>query len=231
MTDKQIAERIAALERRIAEIEAREILDRRANILEGISYLEDFGDIPTDYSWAGTPFATPPSVSIANNTILSTFGFTGNEKSFFYRTIDNALNSASSVYFLPVQISNAAGQYVGLRIDNGSDNNYVEIVVEFNGANPPLLYKIYYRISGGTINTITPIATPSGSFMPDAIRAIILGTKWTSWQIVEAFVSNYSSIRIGAATPNFSWTPTRIGFVGKFGTNALVINGMDFIAW
>jgi hypothetical protein len=231
MLDKQIVERIAALERRIAEMEAGEVLDRRANILEGISYLEDFGDIPSDYSWAGTPFSTPPSVAITNNTVLSASGFTGSEKAFFYKPVTNELNSATNFYFLPTNSTNSAGQYAGLRIDSGTDNNYVEIVVEYQNANPPLLYKIYYRTGGGTITAITPSRTSSGSFMPDAIKATIVGTKWTSWQIVEAFVSNYTTVLIGATTPFFSWTPTRIGFVGKFGTAASAINGMDFIAW
>ena len=229
--DKQIVERIVALEKRIAEMETREILDRRANILEGISYLEDFGDIPPDYAWAGTPFATPPSVWIANHTALSTSGFAGNEKVFFCKSVTNELNGAENFYFLPTNNTSSAGQYAGLRIDDGTNDNYVELVVKFQDANPPLLYQVYYRISGGTPTTLTPSRTPSGSCMPDAMMAIVSGTRWTNWQIAEFFVSSYTIVSIGATTPFFSWTPTRIGFVGQFGTITSAINGMDFIAW
>jgi len=193
-----------------------------------MTYWQDFTSIPsTEYTWAGSPFSTPPGIEIRYGTVLTTYGFSNNEKVFYYRSAP----SVPSLYFLPVLDTNVGGQYAGLRLDDGTDNNYAEFVVQWQNANPPLLYLIYYRTGGGTVNTVTPTILPSSDFLPDNILIQILGTQWTNWAGQIILVQRYALIRIGAATPYFAWNPSRIGYVGRHGTASWARSGIDFIAW
>jgi len=224
-----LVRRIVGLERRLAEIEARENAANRLPFPLGTTtYREDFTSIPSGYTWAGSPFSTPPTVTIVNQTVLATSGFTGSEKSFYYVAMPASLRN---YFYLPYLNTNLAGQYAGLRIDDGTDNNYVEAVVQWQNTNPPLLYRIYYRTGGGTVTTITPSVVPSNAHLPDAFYFFISGTLWSSWQVELSYYQRYTQYRTGATTPAVSWMPTRIGYVAKHGTSTWMSCGIDYITW
>jgi len=267
---QELVQKIANLERRLAELESRENLVFNAgNITSGTlstdrysayadlgaenrlgmaqgrvvrgqdarcipfvnTYWEDFTSVPSSgWTWAGSPFVTPPLVEIKNTTVLYSSGFTNGERSFYYRSAP-VTTSSGGFYFLPYLATNQNGQYAGLRLDDGTDDNYIEVVVEWQSAVSPLLYKILYRTGGGSVTTVTATNIPSSPFLPDAIRAAVGGTPWSNWRIEVILYDHYSIIRPGAVTPYISWTPARVGFVAKNGTQTWQESGIDFIAW
>ena len=82
------------------------------------------------WSWAGAPFATPGTVSIADS-ILTVTNNAGN-RSFLYQSLITTDNKFAAVSLKSV----TANVRVGLRLDDSSDNNYVESVLYISQGSP-----------------------------------------------------------------------------------------------
>ncbi|WP_054522192.1 hypothetical protein [Thermanaerothrix daxensis] len=184
--------------------------------------IEDFTTtIPSGWSWAGSPFVTPPSVLVSYGTYLNISGFTSASRVFFCR-------SAPSTFFAIVSIcgmeTGVNGNEVGLRVDDGTDNNYAELVWQYNDGIRLLARS---RVGGGT-----PTETASATlfFLPPA--PIVLypsGSLWSDWQAV--YTTNWAGRVCLPNSPSFTWTPSRIGITARATGTSWMRYYWDLFGW
>ena len=163
--------------------------------------------LPNGRAWAGTPFITPPTVTYLSEGMRCT-GYTVASRSFVYKAYTaNQRNhwAQASVYRLDV------GGYVGFRIDDGTDNNYVELV-QAPQSDGSFGFTRRTRTGGGA-----PVVTMIKSFVTPIPWAVLYcylnGTLHSAWGV--DFYLNGPGIpfySIGSGGTALTWTPTRVGF-------------------
>jgi len=165
-----------------------------------------------NWTWAGAPFAAPTAQSQANSVSLVTM--VGALRSFMYlptiTTADKYLSLSLGGY--------SGGLFGGLRLDDGTDNNYFEVRLVVATATPTT-WKVQaaQRAGGGAITT----ADGDEMNIPVAhiLRMNLQGTKWSAWGCrpvlhspigLSGFMYKpYTDLGAGA----LNWTPTRVGIV------------------
>ena len=163
------------------------------------------------WTWAGAPFVTPGTVTVSDS-VLEVTNFTANTRAFLYQPTIDAENKVASVAL------KALTQYfwVGVRLDDGTDNNYVELVLQVSQSTPTHWQAMGRRRVGGGV-----IATYAGDTMNVplnyVLRLVLTGTTWTNWGFVSQLQTPHG---IGGIMwkPNngptgLAWTPTRVGLV------------------
>lgn len=186
---------------------------------------EDFATTtPSGLSWAGSPFSTPPTLSILNNTWLRISGFTANERTFLYKSATRTTLIGHIAFD-----TNYDGMYTGLRMDDGTDDNYVEFVLWWTtGGTYRIRFYLRRRVGGGAASEIeiTHLAMP---ILPQNTFMLLRrnATDWSSWP-AEAILYSALSLRAGNTLAN-TWTPTRVGWVTKFGTGSWQSSYIDIL--
>jgi hypothetical protein len=230
--NEELVKRIVALEKRLSELEAREISAYAAlsaenrlgmaqdRVIRGqdarfTTPLEDFTGtvLPSGWSWAGSPFVTPNTVSKFYGSHLKVQQSSGTPSRCFLVT-NLPIPTSPTLYGLGV-IGNH-GFYTGLRLDDGSDNNYVEFVCMAETSTWLRSYATRIRASGGTVSTTYLYQNQPVFF--DSIYAVITGTRWSNWgATANAMVGYFHYDFFGSVYPaGLSWTPTRYGIVFNF---------------
>jgi len=164
--------------------------------------------LPTGWSWAGTPFITPPTVNYFSDGMKCWY-YTVASRSFVYKAYTaNQRNhwAQASVYRLDV------GGYVGFRIDDGTDNNYVELV-QAPQSDGSFGFTRRTRTGGGA-----PVVTMLKSFVTPIPWVILYcylnGTLHSAWGLDFYIQGPGVPIQIlGYGGTALTWTPTRVGFV------------------
>lgn len=176
----------------------------------GRVFSEDFrANLPSGWAWAASPFVTPPTVTLVDNTILRWTGYTAASRSFLYKAITTARN----YYLLCPVYRLSAANYVGWRIDDGSDNNYAEYYhAPQSDGSFSLLKKV--RTGGGaateTLLKNYPAPIPWATLYP-----YVVGTQWSDWYVDFYLLGpGIPTVLLGSTgAPHFAFTPTRAGFV------------------
>lgn len=174
----------------------------------------DETSLPSAFAgWAGAPFVTPDTVNLTTYTsVLTMADATAGDRAFLY--ISSAPTTGRGLLGV-FGFSLGTDAFVGLRIDDGSDNNYVEAGI-YGGGTSKWLMRTYYRTGGGAVVTTTATDAAIGPLMPQVLLNIT-GTRWTSWgfngwlsypQNQSAFLAQMNLV---AGTTGLTWTPTRIG--------------------
>lgn len=187
------------------------------------SYIDDWTDVfdytdaPTNHgwAWAGAPFVTPPTVDLTTQLGTITAGnfALANDRAFLYKA---ATPTDSNLYTIAGLVSIGVGFRCGIRLDDGTDNNYVEVVLYVSQASPTQwIEQIRWQTGGGGVNTASGDALP----IPHAyiLQMSITGVKWTAWYATPLLRVLWG---IGGRMwkPNsgpgpLAWTPTRHGLV------------------
>ncbi|RJR10003.1 hypothetical protein C4588_04240 [Candidatus Parcubacteria bacterium] len=173
----------------------------------GYSATDDFITAPT-YNWAGSPFYTPDWY----DTLYSRLRFRPpqNQRSMFVLPLSTQLMVYSGYN------GNTVGDYWGIRFDDGTDNNYAELVFYIAQTNP-FLWDIRLRwvIGGGAMNSTTIVQ--SINVPPTQIIHIYRdGSDWSSWVCRPTIRMPWGITNIvGSATSTLTWTPTRAGLLCK----------------
>lgn len=176
---------------------------------------EDFTTTtPTGWSWAGSPFVTPATIQTINSTWLRLAGMTSGQRSFFYKT-----SVANQVVFaiMPALDTTTNGMHIGIRFDDGTDNNYSEVVLQYSSSGTP--FRVYYRhrIGGGTV-TETELTNLAQPMFDGWLIHAASGTRWSSWYSYAIVTSrNGTYLRGNQNGATMTFTPTRVGIVIKFG--------------
>jgi len=187
--------------------------------MDGLTYSQHFdvSSMPAGFTWAGSPFVTPSTVSFAlpSQMFISN---TGSWRAFLY----GALPTSNA--YLQTVINYLAGTsnygFVGLRYDDGSDNNYIELGL-YNYGWSYHVAKIYKRIGGGAVTETTDAVN---FYMPQmfVVSTSQYGTKWSSWGcnlnlgLTGQGATALIAYRIGVS--GLSFTPTRFGIVFRGNT-------------
>lgn len=187
--------------------------------MDGLTYSQHFdvSSMPAGFTWAGSPFVTPSTVSFAlpSQMFISN---TGSWRAFLY----GALPTSNA--YLQTVINYLAGTsnygFVGLRYDDGSDNNYIELGL-YNYGWSYHVAKIYKRIGGGAVTETTDAVN---FYMPQmfVVSTAQYGTKWSSWGcnlnlgLTGQGATALIAYRIGVS--GLSFTPTRFGIVFRGNT-------------
>jgi len=167
------------------------------------------------FAWQGAPFTTP---------VLASYAYAND----YLRWV----HSSAARFFLSCPITNSAAAWqnksiwgrlaatcygsFGLRIDDGTDNNYVEIYLDATAADGDQRLRFSYRSGGGAVvtNTAKPVLL-QGSFVVLRLRCYYSAETYA--------VYGYSVNETGGSdnianfgTPAISWCPTagRVGLVG-----------------
>lgn len=171
----------------------------------------------TGMMWAGAPFAVPAVVALDNSILdISTTG-----RSFIYQQMaaTNTYDKLASVAHRGYTLDDL----VGLRLDDGTDNNYLEVLLRISQASPALwCVRTRRRTGGGAITT-----QDSDDFHTDpgfVLRMEIDGTPWEAWNAWPVLHTNMGFAGrmlkpftlLGGA--NLAFTPTRAGVVFEAGT-------------
>lgn len=167
--------------------------------------------LPSEWSWAGSPFVTPPSTATRNGTIFYATGYTTASRSFLFRSLPSGWSFVAGL----VLHGNTNG-FVGLRLDDGSDNNYVEVVLRSQGTDRQTSITLRYRTGGGTVTEVTP-SNYIGAWLKMTNTAVILnttGTQWSNWGFQAILQFPYGGVWMnGSIVSGMTWTPTRAGVV------------------
>lgn len=214
-------------------VELRRALNQSSDITEDFTSTS----LPSGWSWAGSPFVTPPIVDYAySGTLLRARGYTSAFRSFLFKTVSNQYAYSILCGF---EAGTQSGAYAGVRLDNGTDNNYAEVVWwnVWSTTDPTIRVYLRQRTDGGTV-----VETEMTNFrmtLPPALTRLTLaislapgGTFWFNWQPRARVDNQYFRISGSSNGSTVSWTPTRVGFV--FGAPAAqnsMIWGVDAVAF
>lgn len=174
-----------------------------------LATIEDFNaGLPSGWSWAGAPFIEPATGVTTFSSLAICSSATAADRSFFYAPTLTTANRTISLSLSTI----TTGTYGGLRWDDGSDDNYVELRLQYTATNTYSVV-ISHRTGGGT-----PVTTTGWSIslpIQLIIRSAFSGTYWTSW-------NTWMSVYHQAVAPltltsgylsGATWEPTRWGIV------------------
>lgn len=169
----------------------------------------DDGSLPAGFSWAGAPFATPATVDLTTYPSMLVLSHSASIRAFLY---SSTIPSSS---ILPIincgWALGGASTFVGLRFDDGSDNNYFEYCLSGD-----LKATVRTRVGGGSVATVQGAALPYP--MIYGMRCNRIGTKYSSWGAnvyltIPGQGMLIQALQAASATTNASWTPTRFGII------------------
>lgn len=208
--------RINALSERLAAMERQESTNRSIerevgmSVPAGYTLSEHFtaSSAPAGLSWAGAPFGTPASNRLTwggAGTYVVNSDYT--MKSFLYSTSNIAQNKIYMVRSAPIGNGGA-----GLRLDDGSDNNYVSTWLKDLGDGTARIMR-EIRTGGGAP------ATTNGALLPVVFPyrlAIYYAYSAGTW-IPYTYIYGSSLVFTFSSPAAVSWTPARWGAVHNQG--------------
>jgi hypothetical protein len=122
------------------------------------------GVIPTGFTWQGAPFTTPTIVYNYGGDYLQLVSNANNQRSFLSMPITNTAENWKNKNFL----ARVSGRYyggMGIRVDDGTDNNYVEFFLDASAISGMSTLKWSKRAGGGAVTTTaTSYAIPSEKY-------------------------------------------------------------------
>jgi hypothetical protein len=193
------------------------LFNREAN--KGYTSIDDHFDdatIPAWGSWAAYLSGAPSGASTENLESNSAWHVNVGDddtgaKCFYYQAV-TAAAAGQALARVMVEYDST----VGIRMDDGTDNNYVEVYVTHNSA-----YYINvvtrYRTGGGAVTTTTVItAIEKPIYRLLSLRAT--GTAWTNWSARLDFGVD-ALVYIATIVSGLAWTPTGVGLFFSKGTN------------
>ena len=170
-----------------------------------------------NWNWAGAPFVVPGSI-VVQDSILRVGNIAAASQSFLYQaapaiTINNIDKYAS--VGLNAQTVGFGG---GLRMDDGTNNNFIEVVLLVNQFSPTL-WEIRARGALGGVPAGPAISDTLNLPISYLLRMDIFGTIWTAWSVYPELHHPFGhlgrmwkpAIDVFAAGGNF--TPTRVGLI------------------
>lgn len=219
-----IVRKIAELSRRVDSIDAREYTTAGGSthwkrLLDGYidwAYHFDGDSIPSEFQWAGSPFITPSIATVQDSYLKIAGGAVG--RAFLYVS---SINTGTKK--IMVELNTNAQDRIGLRLDDGTDNNYVEYYVAVdNASGNKWVTAVRHREGGGTATTVTD------RYFDLPIRILlalqITGSPWSSWSVSQQFMSlpGFGARMWGVANgiSGLSWTPARQGIIYESTTTA-----------
>jgi len=191
-----------------------------------IEQIDDFDGsaLRSGWAWAGSPFITP------NYSLLRSFlkvnQFSGGDRAFLYRS------DAMFFHCLLAKVSmttNSTAWSVGLRYDDGTDDNFVEVLIRWQ-SHGKVWFVTRHRVGGGSV-------TDTQRFTLDATGAFVIGlcpqgTLWSNWRAQYQLRYRDAPNTAGLSTwiSGLAWTPQRRGLVFTGDTSGWRFTCVDWFA-
>lgn len=173
------------------------------------------GGITSGYAWAGSPFATPSTINYSRQSDYLGFLNSGAGRYFMYKGITNNAANWQGKY-IEGRFCAAVNGSVGLRVDDGTDNNYAEVYLDNTAADGANTLKFSYRAGGGSVTTATAgCKFPVSEFMVLRLLCYWSGAAYSFYGYVIDETGGQMIIN-GFNTPAVTWCPAagRAGIVG-----------------
>lgn len=188
-------------------------LRQRMDGYADFDYHFDDSSLPAGHSWAGAPFVTPSTVDLTSYPSVMFLQNTTGARSFLYTTTIPTNTSYLNCFIN--YVPNGKYGFVGVRYDDGTDNNYVELGLLSVVAT--WKHRIYYRTGGGSVYTLDG---SNDITLPFAIthRTVQWGTKWSSWGVNLDVILPFQGTTLKGlmnkqSASSFAFTATRFGIV------------------
>jgi hypothetical protein len=171
-------------------------------------------DTPAGWSWAGAPFETPEIILNTNNV----FGWrklpSGTGRAYLYTTDATTIANAVDLFCNFSFSGFDNGFFGGVRLDDGTDDNYVEVGWRWDTSGIPNRIAYYHRAGGGAVtdgvySQLDTAIIPPATWVGVGVR----GVKWTNWDYRVHIVGD-ARILIQVAS-SLAWTPTRVGITTR----------------
>jgi hypothetical protein len=187
----------------------------------------------TCMAWAAGAFATPATVTLVDSIIT----VTDHHRHFLYQPMAaaNTYDKLASVAL----VSNTVGDYVGLRLDDGSDDNYLEVVLQVFQASPTQWQVWTYRRTGGgavTNQAGNVMVTDPGFVL--RMDMYFAGASWANnWNAYPVLHTNMGfggwlyNPQTYLGTANLTFVPTRAGIVFVAGDQDTPVNIVAKADW
>jgi hypothetical protein len=178
----------------------------------------DNSTLPAGFAWAGAPFTTPSTVDFTTYSSFMRLVHPAAYRGFLYRSTITAAGLHPTII---VGFSAGTG-FAGLRMDDGTDNNYFEWLLSTD-----LKATIKTRVGGGIISTLQGASMVIPQIY--GIRGNRTGTFYSSWGANVWITMPWQGaliqqVQAVSALTTASWTPTRMGVVTDMSSaNAVVL--------
>jgi hypothetical protein len=184
------------------------------------------GAAPAGYSWQGSPFAgTPYYLSWASPADFAQIAVAGGtDRVFFSMPIANSA-AAWQGRALSARIRTANGSEAGLRIDDGTDNNYSEVYL--TATSMVTTVSMRNRVGGGTPTVqTTAIAVTVSTFISLYLLCYWSGTTYTIAPYM--FTEDGNTLNMPITSGVITWCPAA-GRAGLIVRNASNTSGFDWM--
>jgi len=170
------------------------------------------GVIPTGFTWQGAPFSTPTVTYSLIGDYLQLVSNAANQRSFLSMPITNAAANWQNKAFYARVSGRYYGQ-MGIRCDDGTDDNYVEFYLDSSAHNGMSTLKYKTRAGGGApAETASAIVIPDLQYLVLRLFSFYSGGNYYFYLYVVGEEGIQSTI---AAAYLYTWAPSagRIGLV------------------
>lgn len=186
---------------------------------------------PGSYTWASSPFATPTTVDYSTYPSLMYLRNATGARSFLQTSTIPTSTSFLKCFITYVPSSKYG--FIGVRYDDGSDNNFVELGL-YSLSGRVWKHRVYYRAGGGSESSIDGLQDITLPFSVTH-RTVQYGTKWSNWGVnLDVALSWQSTTLLAqmnkATVGSRAFTPSRFGIImrsdGEFicGVDAFGLN-------
>jgi len=217
-----MAQKIAWLERRIATLETREHRSTFGrNVLGPVAYehFRGIDAIPSGFAWDTTTFGQPSNIDYSQADDYGVF-YDGASPGFMRKVVSTYLGR--SVY---ARCGAAEGGSAGLRIDDGTNNNYTELFVYVTSAGKDVI-RLKYRTGGGAVSTVDGPTVPGGQFWSFRLLCAQSGVNHQDYGYLVT-ENGFNSVPIGSTGSASAWAVTRVGLL----TNRDALGGRCMFDW
>lgn len=162
------------------------------------------GSIPSGHTWQGAPFATPTSLSYNNVGDYLAVAHASSLAFLAKTSITTYLNKT-----ITARVSPTANSSIGLRADDGTDNNYFQCYLVY-GSGGVGTFKTQQRTGGGAVTTTTATTALMDSFYVMKLLTFNNGAGHTPiFYLVNELGDSLNMVTGTAST----WTVSRAGIV------------------
>lgn len=199
----------------------RGVMERLIDV-RGLNFADEHfrtGVATAGYTWRGPPFTVPLTVDYAANGDYLVVTPANGGRHFFAKTISTFANRSLTIRAAPQH-----NALVGLRVDDGTDNNYYQAVLRFAGAGQ-MRFEMHQRTSGGTVTVQLGPTTMLGALLVFQLLSFQPAATHTPFMYIVNEVG-FSSIMISGI--GVSWAAQRAGIVVQEGESG---TGFSFVDW
>jgi len=155
---------------------------------------------PTGYAWQGAPFVAPGAVNYARGSDYLGAVSTAGNRSFMSTAVAN--NAAAWDGLISARIRTGITTQIGLRFDDGTDNNYAEIRMSGAAADATQRLTFVWRAGGGAVNTVNSnLIIPVDTYIVVVLRMNTGGGRYVAYGYVASEDNEW--VNIGGFSHDF----------------------------